>query len=131
MSTGHVTQTPCKEANVLTQEELLHLLEYWTNRLRLGEWTISLTVAPLRDFVSKERLAEVEYDYYQARAVIRLLDPKDYPDDCLQPLDMEMSLVHELLHLRLAQVADEATPLVERTINMLAQALIEEKRKHE
>lgn len=45
--------------------------------------------------------AEIEATLPKRMATIRILDPVDYPDGLAEPQDMELSLVHELLHIHL------------------------------
>ncbi len=69
-----------------------------------------------------------------ALAEIELIDPIDFHKRA-QPYDMEVVLVHELLHLHFAPI-DNCKPtddleeiMLERAIEHIAKALIETKRK--
>lgn len=66
------------------------------------------------------------------RAVIKILDPSDYPQTPFEQ-DMEISLVHELLHLHFALFEPKTDDsleflIMESTIEQLANILVEMKR---
>jgi hypothetical protein len=68
------------------------------------------------------------------KAFIKILDPIDYPGECVFPQDQEKTLVHELLHLHLAAWTDDSengrTPVHgEQAIDCIAEALVEMKRE--
>ena len=118
---------------ILTQPELEQLLRYWQERLKIQYWDIRIGIYRARDFVKQNCRAEVSYTVSNATAILRIMDPIDYDRD-LWPQDMEVSLVHELLHLRFCEAdvtkADSLEELMlERAIEHTAEALVHLKRE--
>ncbi|MBD8007456.1 hypothetical protein [Bacillus norwichensis] len=87
---------------IFTQAQLEQKLKEWQQRLRLQDWIIKVGIVREKQFCVADRAAEVVWTLEKKMASIRILDPLDYPEDCMEPQDMESSLVHELLHLHLA-----------------------------
>lgn len=118
---------------ILTQPELEQLCRYWQERLKIQYWDIKIGIYRARDFVKQNCRAEVSWTKTNATAIIRILDPIDYDRD-LWPQDMEVSLVHELLHLRFceADITGEGSleeTMFERAIDHMAIALVRLKRE--
>lgn len=101
------------------------MLTLWQNAFALGHWGIDLAVHPGDEMLGRDAAvsAQAEYDY----AVMALREPTE-----LQPVDVEESIVHELLHVlleghkNLATSADSETydPMYERGLNVLASILV-------
>jgi len=90
-------------ATAFTSEKLW----IWQNRLNLKNWNISVILAPTADF-KPNTLGNIRWDLVQKTAVIRVLDPADYhlpQSEMLQ--DMEVTIVHELIHLSFASVMSD------------------------
>lgn len=85
---------------ILTEDELRAKCSEWQKILRLQDWIINVGIRRERDFVT-EGLAEILPCLPKRMATIRILDPIDYPENLSEPQDMELSLVHELLHIHL------------------------------
>lgn len=118
---------------ILTQYELEELCREWQERLKIQYWDIKIGIFRARDFVKSDSRAEVSWTKTNATAILRILDPVDY-DRELWPQDMEVSLVHELLHLRFCEAdITEAGSLedvmLERAIDHTAEALVRLKRE--
>lgn len=111
----------------LTLEQLEERCAYWQGVMRLQDWRVALSIKRLRDFET-EREGEVEYYLTDKKAIIRLVDPVDDLPDHPWPLDQEITLVHELVHLHLTEWnAKTGTPeyhAKEIAINMIASALV-------
>lgn len=90
---------------VFNQEQLEERLLYWQEKLRLQDWIIEVNIKRLRD-MGIEALANVNWSLNKKMATISILDPIDYPPDCMGTRDMENDLVHELLHLHFAPIND-------------------------
>ncbi len=121
----------------LTEGQLRKLASWWMGELKLGDWTVKLQMVSQADIDGSVAncttnlslgMATVRISRYESRAV------KDQ-QDC----DMEVDLVHELLHLQF-DVIDRfcsksgITPLqsdiaLERPINAVARALVHLRRK--
>lgn len=93
------------EERVFTDEELQKKLIEWQRILRLEDWIIEARIVRERE-MGRPGLAHVYWTLGKKMATISILDPVDYPEDCMAPLDMEDSLVHELLHLHFAPISD-------------------------
>jgi hypothetical protein len=79
-------------------------LSYWQQKLNLQDWHIAVLLSPA-DQLRHDTVGNVHWDLDQKTATIRILDPADYHQPW-QPmlLDMEFTIVHELIHLQLAPV---------------------------
>lgn len=89
------------DAVIYTGEELLAKCEEWQKILRLQDWIITVHIRRERDFTLSDSNAEIITTLPKRMATIHILDPIDYPPDQSEPQDMELSLVHELLHIHL------------------------------
>lgn len=112
----------------VTQEDAQARCGYWQTVLRLQDWDVRVTFCRRHDL--KHGVARAEIDIYR-RAHVRILDPIDQnPEDWPVDRDVEVSLVHELLHLQFYDVAKpkEDTPedvALERGIEATARALVQ------
>lgn len=101
------------------------MLSLWQDAFALGHWGIDLAVHPGDEMQGRDAAvsAQAEYDH----AVMALREPTE-----LQPVDVEESIVHELLHVlleghkNLATSADSETydPMYERGLNVLSAVLV-------
>lgn len=75
----------------------------WQSRLRLSDWNCKVKIGR-REALKLDGQAEYCAVFARKDALIKLLDPIDWPSDdfCMQ--DHEISLVHELLHLHLLEL---------------------------
>lgn len=112
---------------IQTCEQAIERCAYWQRVLRLQDWDVAVSME--RRHALKRGVANAEIDIYR-RAKIRLLDPVDIaPDDWAQDQDLEISIVHELLHLAFHDVGrpkDDSPEDValERAIEATANALV-------
>lgn len=104
-------------------------LAYWQKQLRLQDWDISVRIMRRHAMPRATSVGSVQIEIYR-RANVLLLDPVDFhPDDWPADADLEISLVHELLH---CAVYDAGTPTpdsaqdvgLERAIEALAILLV-------
>lgn len=98
----------------------------WQQRLNLSDWKISVVLAHPRD-LKPNTLGNIHWDAKQKTAVIRVLDASDYQVSCREALpDMEMTLVHELVHLELSSLPRSAASRREEefAVNRIADALL-------
>jgi len=101
-------------------------LAIWQQRMNLADWKISLVVSHASDLKPKT-LGNVHWDTKNKTAVIRVLDPADYRVACRDALsDMEMTVVHELVHLELSSLprSQASRHDEELAVNRIAEALI-------
>lgn len=122
----------CHE-RVYTEKQASARAAYWQAKLRLTDWAISVSIVrahvlcPAGDLL----LGDVAVLPTKQIAVIRLLDHIDFISDVgyIPFHDMELTLIHELLHVRLHGMADDAKAVrdlsEERAVHMLSMALSE------
>lgn len=118
----------------MTEEQLNELCIEWQKVLRLQDWDIVVKLDRQRQFENKTAQGEVAWVFGRKEAIIKILDPTDYPTECIFEQDQEETLVHELLHLHFADwsemMEDGNTPSVgEQGIQCIAQALVRVKRQ--
>lgn len=118
-----------RQHQLLTEGEIASLCREWQQRLNIQYWKIETKICRQRDMILKECSAEVSWKLMSCSAIIRILDPVDYPGDWIWPQNMEKDLVHELLHLRFAECDKTAEDsleekLFDRSINEIAEALV-------
>jgi len=121
-------QTPATslEKTQQTQQFLDQRLSVWRERLKLLDWRISVAMTPRSDLAPKT-LGGIRWDKPKKTAVIWVLDPSDYrlPFPAMLE-DMELTIVHELLHLELASLprSQASRGSEERAVNGIAEALL-------
>ena len=108
------------------------LQEEWINRLQLDHWTIRI-----HDQLRPEEMSVadtdgcVNYETSTKTARVEILDPKYYGDR-VRGYDYERTLVHELLHIKLAMIDDSGNDVQDRVLHQLvdelAGALVEARR---
>jgi hypothetical protein len=116
-----VEQRPSPET--LIQEKLA----VWQQRLKLDEWTISIVMSHPRDLKPKT-LGNIHWDPEKKSAVIRVLDVADYRMPLPEALlDIERTVVHELIHLELSTLPtnEGSRREEERAVNKIAEALLQ------
>ena len=132
---GHApaqSPTPTSSATVCSvspEEEFLSArLAVWRQRLKLNDWTISIVPSHPSD-LKPGTLGHIHWDVDKKMASIRVLDASDYRLACPDALhDMELTVVHELVHLVLASVSRSAEAdrgAEEHTVNRIANALLD------
>jgi hypothetical protein len=79
-------------------------LAVWRQRLKLEDWRISIVRTRLSDLPPKT-MGGIRWDKTRKTAVIWVLDPADYRLPFREMLDdMELTIVHELVHLDIASL---------------------------
>jgi hypothetical protein len=114
-----------------TLEELQRLCSYWQEQLGLSHWRIALRIESARDLPEGVEGCN-DYQLETETAAISILDPVDYPEGPFDQ-DMEMRLVHELLHIPMGYVANPEKQSLEHihlesAISRLAYVLVTLKR---
>jgi hypothetical protein len=116
-------------------DEATACMKEWQEILRLQDWDIILRIARRDDMGLDEVNGTCTWTLPRNEAIIKILDPIDYPNDCIFPQDQEVTLVHELLHLHYAPFSDQFTRDsleyigLERCIDVTAKTLVSLKRK--
>jgi hypothetical protein len=101
-------------------------LAFWQQRLNLAEWKISMVMSHASDLKPKT-LGNIHWDAGKKTAAIRVLDAADYRVSCREALsDMELTLVHELVHLELSSLPRSPASRREEefAVNRIADALV-------
>lgn len=111
--------------------EVRDYVDYWVPQLRLPHWYILVREAPHDAGV----FAQIRVNPDSWRAVLEVRDPKYTPDDNALSDDLEVSTVHELLHLRFSEgeaiihgTHKELPEEYERSIEHTAMALVAARR---
>lgn len=118
----------------VTPADLDARLAYWQGQLRLQDWDMTVTIVRRHAMSRPTSVASADIEIYH-RAKIRLLDPIDFhPEDWPVDRDLEVSLVHELLHCVFYDVGNPKadTPedaAFERAIEVTAIALVRLERR--
>lgn len=101
-------------------------LALWQQRLKLEDWRISVVMARQSDLPPKT-MGGIRWDKGRKSAVIWVLDPLDYRLPYREMLDdMELTVVHELVHLDLASLphGQASRSSEEHAVNGIAQAML-------
>ncbi|GIO36211.1 hypothetical protein J41TS12_10720 [Paenibacillus antibioticophila] len=110
---------------ILTEEELRIRCTEWQKILRLQDWIVVLEIKRGRDMPINNVCGSCSWELTQKMAAISILDPIDYPPDSIAPNDMELTLVHELLHLHFCSIEpDGASVAGEQAIESISWGLI-------
>jgi hypothetical protein len=107
-------------------------LSFWQQRLNLEEWNLSVVSSHPAD-LKPETLGNVHWDVEKKTAVVRVLALSDYKMACPAALqDMELTVVHELVHLTLSPLRNSTTNRSdeEHAVNRIADALLKLERQH-
>jgi hypothetical protein len=114
-----------------TQEFLDAKLARWRQRLGLEDWRISVVMAHRADLPPKT-MGGIRWDKPTKSAVIWVLDPSEYRLPFREMLDdMELTIVHELVHLDLTSLprGQASRGSGERAVNSIARAMLDLDRK--
>ena len=101
-------------------------LGVWQQRLNLPEWKISVTMVRANE-LKPQTLGNIHWDIKPKTANIRVLDASDYHVSCPDAVaDMEMTVVHELVHLDLSSLPRSTASRREEefAVNRIAEALM-------
>ena len=114
-------------------EPIVQLLDEWQNRLRLQDWDITVEYLP---YQRVEAFGLARTNLSQRVSIIELVPQDQLQHETLVD-DIEVTLVHELLHVKSADALETASgatkpeidgPLWECFIEHVAQALVAAKR---
>lgn len=117
---------------ILSIEQLTKLCCKWQRKLGLSHWTIGLRICHSNEIQAESTQATNKISLTNECALISILDSEDYPDTPFQQ-DMEVSLVHELLHIPFMYIADPDEGTLEHIhmeafIERLARLLVKQTR---
>ena|SRR5579872_3529969 len=113
-------------APVVTEDQAQDWLRLWQKRLRLEDWKIDVKIVRIWD-LEQGTLGHIDWSTTHHTAMIKVLNPADYelPPDKI-PADMELSIVHELVHLHLSVLPlnKSSRNVEEQVVSMIADALV-------
>jgi len=116
-----ITQKP-----VVTDEQVHDWLHIWQKRLRLEDWKVDVKIVRIWE-LEQGTLGHIDWSIPHKTATIKVLNPADYelPKDKI-PADMELSIVHELVHLHLLVLPlnKSSRNAEEQVVSMIADALV-------
>ena len=111
---------------VVTTEQVHDWLLTWQKRLKLEDWKIEVRIVRVWD-LEHGTLGHIDWSIPHKTAVIKVLSPVDYelPKDKI-PADMELSVVHELIHLQLSALPlnKSSRNAEEQVVSLLAETLV-------
>jgi len=110
---------------IYDESEQQKKLKYWKDVLTLDQWDIVAKITRDKNMDLEKSQGTVSYRLCGLEALIKQMDPIDWESTDFS-YDMEVSLVHELLHLVLApmEVEDSHKVHEEQAINIIARALV-------
>lgn len=128
-----------REPVILTNEELRARCDEWQRLLRLQDWTVVVKRVRASEYRDGASLAgRCEFNVEKRAAIVKLTEPEDYQAQANKDFeavqDMELTLVHELLHLYFAPlnrvIARDSLEerFEENAVHALADALVGLKR---
>lgn len=112
--------------NIIPADQLQAKLSLWRRRLNLTDWDITVAIVPMSDLIDEDAERQVEFCLLKKQADIKLITPEEYPKDALRDYDMEVLLVHELLHISMVLFSPNSgvkAVALEQSINAIASAL--------
>lgn len=128
-SRDRVTSAPA----VVTNEQVHDWLHLWQKRLHLEDWKVEVKIVRIWD-LEQGTLGHIDWSVPHKTAVIKVLNPADYelPKDKV-PADMELSIVHELVHLHLSALPlnKSSRNAEEQVVSMIANALVDLERNEQ
>jgi hypothetical protein len=106
------------------ESRLDHQMKMWQKRLSLEDW--SLTVRLVRQSeIDANSWGMAEWDPVAKTGTISVLDPRDYNLHGGElKLDMECTIVHELVHIQVSPLDARDEGLREEVVNKLMGALM-------
>jgi hypothetical protein len=99
-------------------------MKFWQKRLGLEEWNLALRVVRQTE-IDRNSWGAAEWDPDLKSGVISVLDPRDYNLKGGElKLDMECTIVHELVHIQVSPLAARDEHTREEVVNKIMVALM-------
>jgi hypothetical protein len=106
------------------ESRLERQMKFWQKRMRLEDWSLSLRLVRQRELDSNS-WGSAEWDPDLRTGVISVLDPRDYNLKGGElRLDMECTIVHELVHIQISPLAARNEHVREEVVNRIMGALM-------
>lgn len=103
----------------MTEEKATELFEKWRKILHLEAWDIRFKwKVRARDMNLPDSVGCTTFNNISKQAIIHMLDPVDFENDLFE-YDYEKTLVHELLHLKFADLDDSGDPLRDKLTHQM------------
>ncbi len=120
-----VLSTVAAAQAVVTPAQVERWLQIWQKRLALGDWKIETHIVRQGD-LNPDTLGNLKWTSKDHTATIKVLDPRDYDMPVEQiPVDIERTVVHELVHLELCVLPRNGSRKVEeQVVNRMTEALL-------
>jgi hypothetical protein len=128
VSWGDSAPTPEKATPpAITQAQVDGWTKSWQKRLDLGEWKVTSLIVRVSD-LKPGTLGNLKWSNGEKSAVIKVLSPLDYdlaPSEV--PVDMEYTILHELIHLQLSVLPHDVSSKMneEKVVNRIGEALFQ------
>jgi hypothetical protein len=126
LASGAQAQQPAEDRQALANRYVHEILPYWQHRLALDDWQVHILLSRPED-LRPGTLGNIHWDREKKAATIRVMDSTGYHTDLPAMLkDMQVTVVHELVHLELASlpVAEADRSNQEFAIDHLTDALL-------
>lgn len=99
-------------------------MKFWQKRLGLDEWSLTLRVVRQSE-IDRNSWGAAEWDPAAKTGLISVLDPRDYNLKGGElKLDMECTIVHELVHIQVSPLAARDEGQREEVVNKIMTALL-------
>lgn len=113
----------CSAMNPL-ELRLVDQMRGWQKRLGLDDWNMTLKVVRQSD-IDPNAWGSAHWDLRAKTATIQVLDPRDYNlKGADLRLDMECTIVHELVHIQIAPLGPADPGVREDVVNRIMVALL-------
>jgi hypothetical protein len=114
----------------VVESYLTDRLAFWKGRLKLDDWSVKLVISAPGD-LRPGTLGNIHWDADKKTAVIKVLNGAARVSGSRDALpEMELTIVHELIHLELAHLprTEDSRSAEEFAVNHLAEALLQTER---
>ena len=113
----------CSAMNPL-ESHLDHQMKTWQKRLSLEDWNLTVRLVRQSE-LEPNSWGMAEWDPVAKTGVISVLDPRDYNLHGGElRLDMECTIVHELVHIQVSPLDTRDEAVREAIVNKIMAALI-------
>jgi len=113
----------CSAMNPL-ENHLSDQMKAWQKRLGLDDWNMTLQLVRQSE-LDPNAWGASHWDLAAKTATIQVLDPRDYNlKGADLKLDMECTIVHELVHIQIAPLNPSNPHVLENVVNKMMVALL-------
>jgi hypothetical protein len=111
-------------ASTSVESRLDRQMKFWQKRLGLEEWNLSLRLVRATQ-LNRNSWGTAEWDPERKVGFINVLDPRDYNLKGGElKLDMECTIVHELVHIQVSPLDARDETVREDVVNKIMEALM-------